>query len=359
MKKILSIAFCLVSVLTYSQGIDLEIKNGTVTNTLEIWLNPLGSPGDWVATDAITGLTFTVSWSTACNVSLGALPAVSSIDNPLKLVKDPATPYSDAGTYNQIITGTIGTNLDNLTATVPSKVLTIPIAGSGVCGFIIRADNFIIPGPPTYSGKYEVYKNYTEVLGNTLTNNANNIVLPIDLQSFTANKKGTKSLLNWQVASEKNLNLYQLERSNDGVIFSNIFETKPKAFAINEKVSYDFTDENPLSGINYYRLKASDKNGEFKYSKVVSLDFGNTFKGKVYPNPFASDISVEMDINKNVGDVFVEVFDLVGKQIYYKKIAAETERMTIPVPTANLPDGTYLIRVKNGANIWQHKIVKN
>jgi hypothetical protein len=185
------------------------------------------------------------------------------------------------------------------------------------------------------------------------------IVLPIELQSFTANKKGTKSLLNWQVASEKNLNLYQLERSNDGVIFSNIFETKPKAFAINEKVSYDFTDETPLSGINYYRLKASDKNGEFKYSKVVSLDFGKILRGKAYPNPFDSDISVEMDISKNAGDVFVEIFDMVGKQVYLKKFAAETERMNVPIPTSDLKEGTYIIRVKNGVNIWQHKIVKN
>jgi Secretion system C-terminal sorting domain len=359
MKKILSIAFCLVSVLTFSQGINLEIKNGTAPNTLEIWLKPLGTSMDWATSDAVTGLTFTVSWATTCNVSLGVLPGISNIGNPLKLVKDPTTPYSTGGTNNQIISGTIGTYLDNLTAEVATKVLTIPITGTGMCDFTIRADNFIIPGPPTYSGKYEVFKNYVEVLGNTLTNNANMVVLPIELQSFTADKKGDRSYLNWKVASEKNLNLYQLERSNDGVIFSNIYEIKAKANTINEKAVYEYMDEKPFSGVNYYRLKAVDKNGEFKYSKVASIDFGNTFKGKVYPNPFASDISVEMDINKNVGDVFVEVFDLVGKQIYYKKIAAETERMTIPVPTANLPDGTYLIRVKNGANIWQHKIVKN
>jgi Secretion system C-terminal sorting domain len=184
-------------------------------------------------------------------------------------------------------------------------------------------------------------------------------VLPIELQSFTCEKKNGKSLLNWKVASEKNLNFYQLERSNDGVIFSNIYEIKSKAYAINEKVSYDYTDEKPLSGINYYRLKAVDRNSEFKYSKVVSLDFGKILRGSAYPNPFSTDISIEMDINKNAGEIFVEIFDMVGKQIYFKKIAAETERMTIPIPTTDLPDGTYVIRVKNGANIWQHKIVKN
>jgi Secretion system C-terminal sorting domain len=204
------------------------------------------------------------------------------------------------------------------------------------------------------------YTLITEDLNVTaLGNGICDLVLPIELQSFTANKKGTKSLLNWQVASEKNLNLYQLERSTDGVIFSNIFEIKPKAYAVNEKVSYDYTDENPLSGINYYRLKALDKNGEYKYSKVVSLDFGKLLRGKAYPNPFDSDISVEMEISKNAGDVFVEIFDMIGKQVYYKKFAAETERMNVPVPTANLTAGTYIIRVKNGANIWQHKIVKN
>jgi trimeric autotransporter adhesin len=341
MKKIL-LLLCLFSVLkTFGQTVAIELSKNVSCTSLDVYLTP--SPST-----PLSEVTFTIRRLTACGATVGPTltsPVSNLVFNNLGSITD--------GSYTYV--GFTAIPLSNFPViSARTLVMSTPIAGS--CNYeIMDAPGLVFPNATL---------NIVNSLGITITGSVTNLAdctapLPIDLQSFTANKKGTKSLLNWQVASEKNLNLYQLERSTDGVIFSNIFEIKPKAYAVNEKVSYDYTDENPLSGINYYRLKALDKNGEYKYSKVVSLDFGKLLRGKAYPNPFDSDISVEMEISKNAGDVFVEIFDMIGKQVYYKKFAAETERMNVPVPTANLTAGTYIIRVKNGANIWQHKIVKN
>lgn len=292
---------------------------------------------------------------TPSSVIMGSADIGFDFPVPLTLAITPTTVTSLVSGYdiNYVGSGVIGNttainilkNAGSLTLnSTPTDIMKIVLNGITASNAFVENEYMLITE----------YQNVT-ALGNGLCN----IVLPIELQSFTCEKKNGKSLINWKVASEKNLNFYQLERSNDGVIYSNIYEMKPKSYAINEKVSYDYTDERPFSGVNYYRLKAVDRNGEYKYSKVVSLDFGTILRGKAYPNPFSTDISIEMDINKNAGEVFVEIFDMVGKQIYFKKIAAETERMTIPIPTTDLPDGSYVIRVKNGANIWQHKIVKN
>ena len=40
-----------------------------------------------------------------------------------------------------------------------------------------------------------------------------------------------------------------------------------------EASNYQFTDAQPMTGVNYYRLKQLDYDGVFEYSDVVSVDF--------------------------------------------------------------------------------------
>lgn len=182
----------------------------------------------------------------------------------------------------------------------------------------------------------------------------------LDFRATTKTERGAKIVnLDWVTASERNIQYFVVERSQDGKSFVQV-GANVTASNKSTKNAYHVEDSNPLAGLSFYRIHEATLGGKNSYSLVRSVDIVKE-KGllSVYPNPSDSDISIEMEINKNAGDVFVEIFDMVGKQIYFKKIAAETERMTIPIPTMGLPDGTYVIRVKNGANIWQHKIVKN
>jgi hypothetical protein len=51
---------------------------------------------------------------------------------------------------------------------------------------------------------------------------------------------------------------------------------------------YRFTDEHALTGMNYYRIKIVDKNGDEGYSSVVSVDMPETMNAAfIYPNPCA------------------------------------------------------------------------
>lgn len=181
--------------------------------------------------------------------------------------------------------------------------------------------------------------------------------LPLDLKSFIVSKDKSNSLLSWQTASEEGVSHFDVERSGDGKSFSKIGTVKAVG---NSKVlqSYAFTDEATLNGINYYRLKMADLDGKSKYSKVESVDFEKPLSAKTYPNPLDGDLTIEIDVDRRVGDVFVELFDVSGKQVYYKKIQSATDALNFTIPTTQLPAGMYVVRVKNGNNTSQYKITK-
>lgn len=182
-------------------------------------------------------------------------------------------------------------------------------------------------------------------------------LLPVTLTSFTAEKKGESSLIKWSTVSEKDLSGYFVERSADGVIFHAIDYVQAKAKSESEKVSYEVIDSKPEMGINYYRLQTKEKKPT--YSRVVSVDFGDGLKSKAYPNPFTSDLNVEIDIQENVtGEVLVDLIDVSGKQVFTKKVKMEGRKLAFNLPTENLVAGSYIIRIESGGRKWQHKITK-
>ncbi len=109
-------------------------------------------------------------------------------------------------------------------------------------------------------------------------------ILPIDLLYFKGFAKNGEHFLNWAAANERQNIGFDIERSADGLRFSKIGFLKGRD-AINRVSTYDFTDNTPLSGINYYRLKQLDTDGKFTYSPVIVLNQTDKKTLLVYPNP--------------------------------------------------------------------------
>jgi Secretion system C-terminal sorting domain len=236
-----------------------------------------------------------------------------------------------------------------VTATMPSVTInsaatiigTVPYTGSTV-GALPKINS-------------AVFKSATESVSQTPSCD---VVLPTELLSFKGNKKGAVSQVQWEATNEKNIVNYIVERSSDGRNFHPLGFTKPKSFNATEKVAYDFIDDSPAIGINYYRLLSKGFGKDEKYSKVISLDFGLGLSGRVYPNPLDTDLTVELDIEDNVGTVDINIYDLTGKQILSKKIQNSDRRVNMTLPTADLPPGTYLVKVKVGTFNWERQITK-
>ncbi len=182
-------------------------------------------------------------------------------------------------------------------------------------------------------------------------------VLPLELVSFTATKSKNSSLLAWKTATEKDVSHFDVERSRDGSVFKTIGTVKAVGNSVDEQ-KYTLTDDATWNGVNYYRLKAVDIDGKFKYSSVQTLLFSKPITAKAYPNPMKDNLSLEINVDRNAGEVFIELFDAVGKQVYQKKIQTDKDDLNLTVPTGDLPVGAYLIRLKSASETWQQKVTK-
>jgi hypothetical protein len=112
--------------------------------------------------------------------------------------------------------------------------------------------------------------------------------LPIELLEFKARKSGDDVICSWITLSEKNNDYFTVERSKDGFHFEAI-GTVQGAGTTTAMSYYAFTDYEPLSGLSYYRLKQTDFDGQYAYSQIESVRFGesdqNDLSLQIFPNP--------------------------------------------------------------------------
>ncbi len=355
MKKILFflIAFC-ACVTIQAQKVDVVVKLLTSPNRLGIYATATAFGPTAFGPNNLSGLTPTIKWSTGCgDVSLG------TFTNTTSLVLAKQTTGTNGGFNYATIDGNAlsAVVLVNGEETLLGTIPIVVVGAASPCDFLASV---IHNHPNANDGNF-----FAESLGtfditgpSTYTSLAINVVLPVDLVTFKGIKKGKVSQLQWEATGEKNLVNYIVERSTDGRNFHAVGFTKPKSFNATEKVAYDFVDDQPEMGINYYRLLSKGYGKDEKYSKVISLDFGLGLSGRVYPNPLDGELSIDLDIESNAGIVDVSIFDVVGKQILSKKIESSDRRINMTLPTAELPPGIYIVKVKVGTFNWERQITK-
>ena len=160
----------------------------------------------------------------------------------------------------------------------------------------------------------------------TLGSTDRSTLLPIELLSFDAECNGNSVELAWATASEKNNDYFSLERSDD---------------AIN-------TDFGVHGGDNYYRLVQVDYDGTRTASEIIVANCSDMPTEEpevvVYPNPFDSDLTVELE---NFGDrpARIDVYDVLGRLVYTEEVAAPQNDYQTVLHLGGLSDATYTVRV--------------
>ena len=140
---------------------------------------------------------------------------------------------------------------------------------------------------------------------------SNSSSFPIKLTYFTAQvTQNTKALINWQTSSEIGFSHFELQRSGDARSFEMI-STQLGKTDIAEKNDYQFLDEAPLNGQNYYRLKQVDIDGTIEYSKIISLNVLDDLGIRFFPNPASNTLDIQGLIPADIEHV--QVFDSNGR----------------------------------------------
>lgn len=172
-----------------------------------------------------------------------------------------------------------------------------------------------------------------------------NIVLPLKLIAFEATHDNETNRLTWSTSNEINTKSFEIERSSNSRSFTSIGSVN--AFGNNKLTNnYAFTDVQPLKGINYYRLKAMDKDGKFIYSAIRSINNANNFDAVIYPNPVKNNLVLNFNSANNT-DIQIQIVAADGRVVLQKKlqIIQGVSRQTIN--TSDLQAGNYFVRCIN------------
>jgi hypothetical protein len=189
-----------------------------------------------------------------------------------------------------------------------------------------------------------------------LTNNP----LPVQLTSF-AGKVDEHNLatLRWTTASEYNTAYFALERSAEGITFTEVGRV-PAAGASNQSLAYQWDDLQHLTHLTYYRLRQADNDGTVVYSSVVSLSPNNTLSSRlleVYPNPSAGQ-NIQLLLQGYSGEpITLRLTDTLGRTLLSQSLTPSDARYLAPLPLLQaLASGTYILTLVSSSPPIQKRL---
>jgi|GEM_PF-1415708 len=138
------------------------------------------------------------------------------------------------------------------------------------------------------------------------------IVLPVTLTSITAIRQGNNIAVQWKVQNEINLAHYDIERSDDGIRFTKAGE---QTAGNSSATAYNWIDADPNNGMNYYRIKMIDRDGQFRYSTVVHISFNKNGMITIYPNPIENNTVQLLMAGQTKGKYQVNIFNSNGQTV--------------------------------------------
>lgn len=184
--------------------------------------------------------------------------------------------------------------------------------------------------------------------------------LPIELLHFTAvlNEAG-ETELEWETASERNNDYFTLERSQNGRDFERIAEVDAAGNSY-QLITYKHKDSLPYPGTNYYRLKQTDFDKSFTYSKIVKVDLLVEAEFRVYPNPTENKSIFISTRGSADEEVEVRLHDASGRMVHQQKILNKVPSGQF-IYNLNLGEnvlpGVYSIEIRSGNSSYTTKLI--
>lgn len=171
------------------------------------------------------------------------------------------------------------------------------------------------------------------------------VPLPIELISFTGWNDKDFNVIEWVTSSEINNEYFTLLRSGDGLSFEEIVRVAGSGNSSSER-HYEYVDQQPLHGVNYYQLKQTDYDGQSTFSDVIAIkvrakDFSIL---SVRPNPSFGQVFLDFSCDVK-GEGRIRVTDLSGRIVWNTKVELLPSVTTYRLDLSSLTKGIYSISV--------------
>lgn len=165
-------------------------------------------------------------------------------------------------------------------------------------------------------------------------------ILPVKMVSFTTREEGKKVKLNWQTATETDNDYFTVERSTNQDNWTAIKKVKGAGNSTDLN-SYEATDDSPVSGTSYYRIRQTDFNGNTTFSETRSVRI-ESHRGSVsvFPVPNTGNRITLNGINEYRNQE-LSVINAAGAMVHTTGLT----NATVELPA--MSKGVYFLRIKN------------
>lgn len=228
-----------------------------------------------------------------------------------------------------------------------------PGARSGAVGYRDKAGNFRLIGGVGYAWR-----------GRSLLNDewtfspAAAILPPAQFFDFSAIYQNREALLQWSTSAAPAGAYFIIERSRDGTSYDSIGMVRAVTGNSSTAYNYTFTDPNPFTETNYYRIKQTDPYGRFSHSNVVQLWGGYTgWSYTLSPNPVRNQFKVNIKSEK-AEMMQINVRDVAGHLLSSQKQQINRGISVNTIYVQNLAAGTYFLSITAGKITLTKKFVK-
>ena len=306
----------------------------------------------------------------------------SSSTNPIYTADDPGTGTSFCGSMDNnswyIFTASATTEVFDFTSVtncnydwgIQAEVYSVTTNANGCCtGFTSYSNcmnpTIATPGTVTATGLTIGNDYYLMVDGYagdgcdfTVANWSATGILPVTLVNFKGHNYKTGNKLVWTTKTEVNNDYFIIQRSKDAKNFTDIGIVDGNGNS-NIENNYEFIDDASLSGINYYRLKQIDFNGDYEHSRIIVLKSINNIDVAIYPNPSSENLF--FDLSESSDEVLtVQYTNMLGSTITESISTNQGENTYQVKEFKNLKSGIYMIKIINSNNeiIKYQKVVK-
>ena len=145
-------------------------------------------------------------------------------------------------------------------------------------------------------------------------------------------------MLTWQTASEENNEGFNVEHSLNGRDWETLdfIEGKGSSVEIN---NYSYIHKSPSAGVNYYRLKQLDIDGNFEYSSIIDVTVNDDDFIAVFPNPATNLLSFNGLDEENP---FIEIHNSFGHLVLQQKLTKSE------LDISALPSGVFVLTIQLG-----------
>lgn len=171
--------------------------------------------------------------------------------------------------------------------------------------------------------------------------------LPVQLSAFSVNSDRKVVNVNWSTAQEINNKQFEVERSKDLIDWISVGYVEGRG-TTKIAQNYEFTDRSPDKGINYYRLKQTDTDGTFTYTRVKSAVIELNPDLALMPNPATE----YLRIGGIAEPCNVEILDARGQIVLERRITSSTD-----LGLNKLVKGVYFVRITDSISTKVSKIL--